>query len=174
MPLTFLLGGARSGKSRLAVRMATGWAGPVVFLATAEARDADMAERIERHRQERPAEWETLEAPLDLADALAGAPGEAFVVVDCLTLWVSNLLEAGRSADGVEQAAREAAALAAERAAPTVVVSNEVGLGVVPETALGRTFRDVLGLVNAAFAAAAETTYLVVAGRVLELDRPPA
>jgi adenosyl cobinamide kinase/adenosyl cobinamide phosphate guanylyltransferase len=173
VPLTFLLGGARSGKSRLAVRMATGWAGPVVFLATAEARDADMAERVERHRRERPVEWETLEAPLDLADALARAPGEAFVIVDCLTLWVSNLLEAGRSADTVEQAAREAAARAAGREAPTVVVSNEVGLGIVPETALGRAFRDVLGLVNAAFADAAEPTYLVVAGRVLALDRAP-
>ncbi len=174
MSLTFLLGGARSGKSRLAVRMATGWAGPVVFLATAEARDADIAERIERHRQERPAEWETLEAPLDLTDALSAAPGEAFVVVDCLTLWVSNMLEAGRSADLVEEAAREAAAVAAGRAAPTVVVSNEVGLGIVPGRAVGRAFRDVLGVVNAAFAAEAEPAYLVVAGRVLGLERPPA
>ena len=174
MPLTLLLGGARSGKSRLAVRLAAGWAGPVVFLATAEARDADMAARIERHREERSPEWETLEAPLDLADALAATPDEAFVVVDCLTLWVSNLLEAGRSPEVVERAGREAAALASARTAPTVVVSNEVGLGVVPEAALGRTFRDILGLVNAAFAAVAEPTYLVVAGHVLELDRPPA
>jgi adenosylcobinamide kinase / adenosylcobinamide-phosphate guanylyltransferase len=170
MPLVFLLGGARSGKSALAVRTAAAWPGPVVFIATAGMRDdEEMRARIEAHRDERPAGWTTVEEPLDLAGVLAVAPEDACVVLDCLTLWVSNALEAGLADDEVERAARETARLAAGRASPTVAVSNEVGLGIVPETPLGRRFRDVLGRVNAAFAGAAERASLVVAGRELEL-----
>jgi adenosyl cobinamide kinase/adenosyl cobinamide phosphate guanylyltransferase len=95
-------------------------------------------------------------------------------VVDCLTLWVANLLEAKWTEDAVEQAARQAASVLAARTTPTVVVSNEVGLGLVPETALGRAYRDVLGRVNAAFAEEADSAHLVVAGRVLDLGAPPA
>jgi adenosylcobinamide kinase / adenosylcobinamide-phosphate guanylyltransferase len=174
MAVRLLLGGARSGKSALAVRLAKAWNGPVVFVGTAEARDAEMAERIERHRRDREAEWKTVEEPVDVVGALRGMPDDAFVVVDCLTLWVANLMEVGWTEDAVEQAAREAASVLAARTAPTVVVSNEVGLGLVPETALGRAYRDILGRVNAAFADAAETTQLVVAGRVLDLGAPPA
>ena len=170
MPLLFLLGGARSGKSALAVRTAAAWPGPVVFVATAGVRDdKEMRARIESHKDERPTGWTTVEEPLDLAGALAAAPEDACVVVDCLTLWVSNALEAGLAGDEVERAARETARLAAERESPTVAVSNEVGLGVVPETPLGRRFRDVLGRVNVVFAGAAERASLVVAGRELEL-----
>jgi adenosylcobinamide kinase / adenosylcobinamide-phosphate guanylyltransferase len=169
MALMFLVGGARSGKSSLAVRSAAEWSGPVVFVATGVAGDEEMAERIARHRADRPAGWTTLEAPLDLAQALGQAPDDAFVVVDCLTLWAANALDAGWSADAVEEAAEDVAARAAERFAPTVVVSNEVGMGIVPETPLGRLYRDVLGRVNAAFAARAERACLVVAGRTLEL-----
>jgi adenosylcobinamide kinase / adenosylcobinamide-phosphate guanylyltransferase len=168
MAFTFLVGGARSGKSSLAVRLATESGRAVVFVATSEPRDDEMAARIESHRAERPAKWSTVEAPLDLAGALAAAPQEACVVLDCLTLWTSNALEAGWSDEAVAEAAEAVAGLAAARGAPTVVVSNEVGLGVVPDTPLGRRYRDVHGRVNAIFAGAAERACLVVAGRALE------
>jgi len=173
MTLTLLLGGARSGKSALAVRMAAAWEGPVCIVATATAGDDETAARIERHRRERPAEWTVFEEPLAVADALRGA-GDAFVVVECLTLWVSNLLQDGRSDAEVEDVARAAAELASSRESPTVVVSNEVGMGVVPSTDLGRMYRDLLGRVNALFAASADRTLLVVAGRAVELGPPRA
>jgi adenosyl cobinamide kinase/adenosyl cobinamide phosphate guanylyltransferase len=170
MPLTFLVGGARSGKSSLAVRLAAEWEGPVVFVATAEAReDAELAARIARHRLERPPAWTTVEEPLDLAGGLAGAPDDAFVVVDCLTLWAANAVEAGWSDENVERVAAETAAAAAARPSPAVVVSNEVGMGLVPATPLGRSFRDLLGRVNAVYAERADRACLVVAGRTLEL-----
>ena len=173
MPMRLLLGGARSGKSALAVRLAQSWTGPVVFVATAEARDADMAGRIEQHRRDRPAGWTTVEEPVELAAVLREAPADAFVVVDCLSLWVSNLMEAGREGERIEDAARTAAGVLSAREPPSVVVSNEVGLGVVPATELGRSYRDVLGRVNAVFAEAADSAQLIVAGRALELDAPP-
>jgi adenosyl cobinamide kinase/adenosyl cobinamide phosphate guanylyltransferase len=170
MPLTFLVGGARSGKSALAVRLASEWEGPVVVLATAEARDdGELAARIARHRLERPASWETVEEPLDLVGELGRAPERVFLVVDCLTLWAANALEAGWSDEAIEQAAEDAAALAVRRSSPTVAVSNEVGMGIVPATPLGRSFRDLQGRVNTIFAAHADRACLVVAGRTLEL-----
>ena len=170
MALTFLLGGARSGKSSLAVRLASEWGGPVTFVATAERRDdPEMDARIDAHRAERPPDWETVEAPLDLGRAVADAPEGACLVVDCLTLWVANVLEAGWSDAETEAAAAELARAAAAREVPTMVVSNEVGLGIVPETQLGRRYRDVLGRVNAVVAAKADRALLVVAGRALEL-----
>jgi adenosylcobinamide kinase/adenosylcobinamide-phosphate guanylyltransferase len=168
MTLTLLLGGARSGKSTLALRRAAASGRPVVFVATAEPGDAEMAERIARHRDERDPEWTTVEAPLDLADALAAAPAEACLIVDCLTLWVANRLEEGEAE--IVRLATEAAALAAQRAGPTIAVSNEVGMGVVPASPLGRTYRDVLGRVNAVWADHAAAAALVVAGRPLWLD----
>ena len=171
MGLVFLLGGARSGKSALAVRLAAESGAPVVFVATTELRgdDEELRARVDAHRAERPPSWATVEEPLELAHALREAPAEACVVVDCLTLWTANALEAGMEDAAVESAAVEAADVAASREALTVVVSNEVGLGVVPATPLGRRFRDVLGRVNAVFAAAAERASFVVAGRELEL-----
>ena len=165
MGLVLLLGGARSGKSRLAVRLAAESGLPVVFVATGEAGDEEMAERIERHRAERPASWETVEEPLRLRAALEAAPADACLVVDCLSLWVANVLE---RAD-VETEATAAAAVARGRTAPTIAVSNEVGLGVVPATPLGREYRDVLGRVNAIWAEAADKSYFVVAGKTLAL-----
>ena len=168
MALLVLVGGARSGKSSLAVRLAGDHGVPVVFIATAEARDDDeMAERIEHHRAGRPATWETVEEPLQLLDALEAAPAESCVVVDCLSLWVANLLERG---DDAEEAAAVAAKAAAVRSAPTIAVTNEVGMGVVPETPLGRAYRDVLGRVNAIWAEAADESYFVVAGKALRLS----
>ena len=170
MPFTFLLGGARSGKSSLAVRLASAFDGPVVVLATAEARDEDMAERIRAHRVARPPGWETLEAPLGPIAAVEGAPEGAFVIVDCLTLWVANAIEAGTSDEDVVGEARKLASTLVSRVAPSIVVSNEVGLGIVPANDLARRYRDVLGRVNGAFAAEASRSFLVVAGRGLPLE----
>jgi adenosyl cobinamide kinase/adenosyl cobinamide phosphate guanylyltransferase len=174
MAVTLLLGGARSGKSALAERLAARWDGPVTVVVTAEAGDAEMAERIRRHRAQRPADWQTVEEPLDLEAALALAPERALVVLDCLTLWVSNLLEQDLTDEQVGRRARSAAAAAAARSAPTVVVSNEVGAGIVPADALSRRYRDLLGQVNAAWAAAADQALLLVAGRAVPLLDPLA
>ena len=172
MGLTVLLGGARSGKSALAQRLAGRWDGPVTVVATGQARDAEMAERIARHRAARPAGWETVEEPLALAAALAACGRGTLVVVDCLTLWVSNLLEQGLDDAEVEARAGAAAASAAARPAPTVAVSNEVGAGIVPADPLSRRYRDLLGQVNAAWAAAADQALLLVAGRAVPLADP--
>jgi adenosyl cobinamide kinase/adenosyl cobinamide phosphate guanylyltransferase len=170
MALTFLLGGARSGKSALAVRTASSWRGPVVFVATGTAVDEEMAERIRRHRAERPAGWTTVEEPVQLREALRGVPTEVCLLVDCLSLWVANLFEAGWQDEAVEEEATAVALTLASRDALTLVVSNEVGLGVVPETPLGRRYRDVLGRVNAIFAEVASEPLLVVAGRKVRLE----
>jgi adenosylcobinamide kinase/adenosylcobinamide-phosphate guanylyltransferase len=169
MALTVLLGGARSGKSSLAVRRAQAFGGPVVFVATGEAGDAEMAERIARHRAERDASWSTVEAPVDVVGALRAAPPGACAIVDCLSLWVANLLERGLGEDEILVLAAEAASFAAGRTAPTIAVSNEVGMGVVPVYELGRRYRDVLGRVNATWADRAAEAALVVAGRTLSL-----
>lgn len=191
LPLTLLLGGVRSGKSARAVALAeslAGAGGRVLFAATAQAFDDDMARRIAAHRAERPAHWDTVEAPVALAGAVAGAiaaaraRGEApyrAVVVDCLTLWTSNLLLSLPDPAAAEALAAERAdaLLAAVRAADDagaprwVVVSNEVGLGVVPPTPLGRYFRDALGRVNQRVAAAADEVTLMVAGLEVPVRR---
>jgi adenosyl cobinamide kinase/adenosyl cobinamide phosphate guanylyltransferase len=174
MGLTLLLGGARSGKSALAGQLAGRWDGPVTVVVTGEARDDEMAERIRRHRAERPSSWRTVESPRELETALAGAPADSFVLLDCLTLWVSNLMEDGLTDEQVMRRARSAAAVAAARAAPTVAVSNEVGAGIVPADALSRRYRDLLGQVNSAWAAAAAQALLLVAGRAVALSDPLA
>ena len=172
MPLSLLLGGARSGKSDLSVRLAEASGRPVAVVATAEARDDEMAERIRRHRAARSAAWTTLEVPLALADAVAELPSDAFVVLDCLSLWVSNAIEAEMTDDAIVEAAIAVAGVLGRREAPALVVSNEVGLGIVPVNALARRYRDVLGRVNVAFADAATDAYFMVAGRALRLEEP--
>jgi adenosylcobinamide kinase/adenosylcobinamide-phosphate guanylyltransferase len=169
VPLALLIGGARSGKSALALGRAAS-AVDVVFVATGEARDEEMAARIEQHRRERPGHWTTVEEPLALRAALESADPGAYLIVDCLTLWVANLAEAGRSDEEIEVEATEAARAAGARPGATVVVTNEVGLGIVPDTPLGRRYRDVLGRVNAVFASAADEAHLVVAGRAIPLQ----
>jgi adenosylcobinamide kinase / adenosylcobinamide-phosphate guanylyltransferase len=173
--LTVLLGGARSGKSTLAVDIGSRYEGPVTYVATAPATgpavDDDMAERIERHVAERPPAWTTIEERTDLIAALDAA-GASLAIVDCLTLWTSNMMWEGRSDLEIERRAVEAARHAAARAAPVVVVTNEVGLGVHPETELGRRYRDVLGRVNQAWVAESTRSLLLVAGRALELRDP--
>ena len=170
MSLTLLLGGARSGKSRLAVRLAQDRGAPVVYVATGEGRDDEMQGRIEQHRAERPAGWTTVEEPLELEQAIRGAPDDATLVVDCLSLWVANALERG-PVDEVEALGAAAAAAAAARGGLTIAVSNEVGLGIVPMHPLGRAYRDLLGRVNAGWSEAADEAYFVVAGRTLALER---
>lgn len=172
MPMTLLLGGARSGKSELSTRMASASDRPVVFVATAEGRDEEMAERIRRHREGRPSTWTTVEEPLALATTAETLDAETFVVVDCLSLWVSNIMEAGVSEDAIVSEARDVATTLSGRSAPSVVVTNEVGLGIVPVNELARRYRDVLGRVNVAFADVATEAYLVVAGKALALVEP--
>jgi adenosyl cobinamide kinase/adenosyl cobinamide phosphate guanylyltransferase len=168
MPLILLLGGARSGKSDLAVRLAARQHAGVVMIATGEAGDAEMAERIARHRRERPLTWTTIESPRQVEEAIANAPDDACMIIDCLTLWIANLLAVTIAAE-IEELAASAARRAAARRGTTIVVSNEVGLGIVPDNPPARAYRDLLGRVNASWAAAADRAYLLVAGRVLAL-----
>jgi adenosylcobinamide kinase / adenosylcobinamide-phosphate guanylyltransferase len=169
MTLVVVLGGARSGKSQLALRLAERADAPRFFVATAEPGDEEMAERIDRHRAERSSEWSTIEEPLELERALRSVSTGATAVVDCLSLWVSNLIES-RAAQEIEDAAAAAAAAAHARAGLTVAVSNEVGLGIVPVNPLARSYRDVLGRVNALWVEASDEAYFVVAGRMLQLQ----
>jgi adenosylcobinamide kinase/adenosylcobinamide-phosphate guanylyltransferase len=166
VPITLVLGGARSGKSRLAEGLLAD-AFPRTYLATAEAGDAEMAARIADHRARRGAGWTTLEEPLELVPALARATaGGGAVLVDCLTLWLANLLGSGR--DPAAEGDRLAAALPG-LAGPVVLVSNEVGLGIVPDNALARAFRDQAGRLHQAVAAVAQRVLFVAAGLPLTL-----
>jgi adenosyl cobinamide kinase/adenosyl cobinamide phosphate guanylyltransferase len=167
MSLVTILGGARSGKSAAAEASAHSWRGAVVYVATAEAGDDEMRDRIELHRARRPAEWLTIEEPIELGVALGKAAG-ALVLIDCLSLWLANIVVQAED-DDVLDLSRKVARQAAERQAPTIAVSNEVGLGVVPVSALGRRYRDLLGLVNQDWVAASTASYLAVAGRLLPL-----
>lgn len=170
MAFILLLGGARAGKSALAMEIAAQSGGGVTVVATAQPLDGEMADRIGRHRAERPTAWTTIEEPIELAQAIGRAAEADVLIVDCLTLWVANLLERDRDEVAVEAAAvRVATALQARRGS-AVVVSNEVGLGIVPLNPSARRYRDILGHVNAHFGAAAERTVLVVAGQVLDLS----
>jgi adenosylcobinamide kinase/adenosylcobinamide-phosphate guanylyltransferase len=174
--LVLVLGGTKSGKSRFATRRAAELAAaasdgaPVVYLATARPGDPELDRRIERHRRDRPTDWPTIEVGAELAAAIASAPATATILLDGLTLWLSGLgddppdgdaLVAGPVADALE-------AIAA-RPGPTVVVSDEISLGVIPMTPLGRAFVDALGLAHQAFAARADEVHLMVAGLPLTL-----
>ncbi len=157
--LTFVLGGARSGKSRYAEALVTRLPPPWIYIATAQAFDDEMRARIADHRDRRAAGWRTVEAPLELAAALRDA-GDAPVLVDCLTLWLSNLL----LGDADLEAAMGALDAVLDRPAPTVLVSNEVGLGIVPANALARRFRDQAGRLHQRLAARAGRVVFMVAG----------
>ncbi len=174
MPLTVLLGGAASGKSRAAVTMAAGAGRPVTLIATAEALDDEMMVRIERHRAGRPSGWMVVEEPLDLLGAIEELPAGDVAIVDCLTLWVTNMMGAGSGDDEVIARAQAAVKAACARTAPTLVVTNEVGSGIVPMHPVTRRYRDLLGRVNAMFAGSADDVLLLVAGRALRLDDPAA
>ncbi|QDB99911.1 bifunctional adenosylcobinamide kinase/adenosylcobinamide-phosphate guanylyltransferase [Mesorhizobium sp. 8] len=164
--LTFLLGGARSGKSAYAERLATALPAPWTYIATAEAYDEEMRERIARHRARRGEGWQTLDAPLDLAGALDSLPAGRPVLVDCLTLWLTNHMLAEHDVEA--ECARLGVVLSRPRG-PWFVVSNEVGLGIVPDNALARRFRDAAGRLNQQVAAQADTVLMMVAGLPLKV-----
>ena len=172
MSTLFVLGGARSGKSRFAVARHASDA-RVVFLATAQPGDPDMAARIARHRAERPRHWTTVEEPLDLVARLDElAKGRASVIVDCLTLWVANRQLHGDADRAILDDAAQLAGLTERATHELTLVSNEVGEGVHPETAAGLRFRDLLGQVNQQVAAACEAVTLMVAGIPLVVKAP--
>jgi adenosylcobinamide kinase/adenosylcobinamide-phosphate guanylyltransferase len=180
MSVTLILGGARSGKSTLAQQMADKAGGKVLFVATAEAGDAEMAARIEAHKQARPAHWTTLEAPFGLGPKITAAlRDEKTVVIDCITLLVNNLFQHHgwpEDQDLIERVVREeidGIIRSMDKArADFIVVSNEVGLGIVPGDPLSRIYRDVLGRANQVLAARADTVLLLVAGLPLTLKGP--
>jgi len=168
--LILVLGGARAGKSTFALRLAKEHAGEgsVTFIATAQALDDEMAQRIARHREERPAHWSTIEEPYQLDEALIRASDSDVVIVDCLTLFLSNwLLRSDETT--LQKVTKHFLATVRSQTQTVICISNEVGLGLVPETPLGRTFRDLLGRVNQQFAEAADEVYLLVAGLPLRL-----
>ena len=170
-----VLGGARSGKSRYAVEQAAQSGHRVAFLATARALDGDMAARIARHRADRPARFTTLEEPQDvLAACRRAATAHGLILVDCATVWVANLMERGDDDAAVLASADGLAKLQRARVVSLLIVSNEVGEGVHPSTALGRRYRDLLGSVNQRLAAAADRVTLMVAGLpMIVKDEPP-
>jgi adenosylcobinamide kinase/adenosylcobinamide-phosphate guanylyltransferase len=159
--LVLVLGGARSGKSRHAEGLITAGPAPWVYIATAQAFDDEMVARIAQHRADRAPGWTTIEAPLDLAGALDAAPAAASVLIDCLTLWLTNLMlgehDITAAVDALEAALDR-------RSAPVVLVANEVGLGIVPDNALARAFRDEAGRLNQRLAARADRVVFLVAG----------
>ena len=171
--LTLVLGGARSGKSRHAERLVEAAAPAGTYCATAEPGDAEMAARIAEHRARRGPAWSTIEEPIEIARRIeAEARPDRPILVDCLTLWLSNLMQAGRDIEAETE--RLLAALAGARG-PVVLVANEVGLGIVPESALGRAFRDHAGRLNQRAAAAAERVVFLAAGLPMLLkDKVPA
>ena len=168
--VTLVLGGARSGKSRYAESLVEALPPPWIYLATAEARDTEMEQRIAAHRARRDGRWQTVEAPHDLAGALRATPTEAAVLVDCLTLWLSNRLLA--EADMDREIERLEAALV-EQKDTVVLVSNEVGAGIVPDNALARRFQDLQGTLNQRIAARASRVVFMVAGLPLQLKGTP-
>jgi adenosylcobinamide kinase/adenosylcobinamide-phosphate guanylyltransferase len=187
MMLTLVLGGARSGKSRYAQSLCDSSYG-VIYIATARAEegasDNEMRERIARHRADRPAEWQTIEEPLDLSRAVLEAPVEATLLIDCATLWLSNLMWEFREKTGAEQeelilaevdelieAVRRRAekAIATWAAGEVVIVSNDVGGGLVPEHPIARAFRDMQGFANQRLAPAADTVVFIIAGLPMRL-----
>lgn len=168
MALIFVTGGARSGKSSHAEKLAAATGQAVTYLATAQAFDDEMRERIGRHRAERPADWHTVEEPLNVVQAVQDARTPT-LLLDCLSVWVGNLMHFDYTDDQILQAADALAQAACTRPGTTIFVTNEVGFGIVPDNALARRYRDVLGWVNQKCAAASAEAYLVVSGLPLRL-----
>ncbi len=161
-PNVFVLGGARSGKSAYAEELGRLHEGPLLYIATAQAGDAEMAERIALHRARRGGDWETHEEPLALPALIAReAASQRFILIDCITLWISNLMHEGRDIDA---SVSELCALLPKAPGTIVAVSNEVGLGIVPENALARRFRDAAGHANQQIAAVSDTVIFMVSG----------
>jgi adenosylcobinamide kinase/adenosylcobinamide-phosphate guanylyltransferase len=171
--LILIGGGVRCGKSAFALTLARGLGPRKVFVATAEARDAEMKERIERHAQERGPEYRTVEAPLDVVGAVERLQDADVVVLDCVTLWLTNLLLRGDSETAVLAEVDRLIAVHAGKAFSLIVITNEVGMGIVPESSLGRTFRDVSGRAHQLLARSAGQVYFGVLGMMLRLKPEP-
>ena len=172
MSSLFILGGARSGKSRRAIAVQPVGA-RVAFLATAQPGDADMAARIARHQAERPSKWTTVEEPFEVPARLASLRGVDAAIIDCITVWIGNRVLRGDTDEAVLAGADELAALVPRCGFDVTLVSNEVGEGVHPETAIGVRFRDLLGITNQRLASACEHVVLMVAGLPLTIKSPP-
>lgn len=167
--ITLYIGGAKSGKTRLALAAAERLPAPRLYLATAQAFDEEMALRIKNHQAERGPGWQTIEAPLEPDKALAALTGDGVALLDCVTLWLNNLLAENDDAAWVTQRINELAEAALAYAGPVIIVSNEVGGGIVPMNALARKFRDLAGSANQLLAAKATRVVLAVAGLELIL-----
>ncbi|HPX61213.1 MAG TPA: bifunctional adenosylcobinamide kinase/adenosylcobinamide-phosphate guanylyltransferase [Deltaproteobacteria bacterium] len=170
----FVTGGARSGKSKLAEELTMQFGAPLCYLATAQALDGEMDERIQRHQQRRGENWKTIEEPLHLPQALAGCDGTCkAILVDCITLWVTNLLFLYENQDNTEELilgnVQRLAATLRSMSTPVIMVSNEVGMGIVPDNQLSRLFRDAAGHANQILAAASDDVYTVISGIPLKL-----
>jgi len=167
MSLIFILGGARSGKSSFALSLA-GDRDKVTFVATALPLDEEMRLRIENHKKERPSHWKTIEEPIDLLSVIKRFTDTGVIILDCLTIWVSNLLERYKDEEILEMA-EDIASYSRSIRSEVIAISNEVGLGIVPEYPLGRRYRDLLGRVNQIFAKHSNKTFFMIAGIPLEV-----
>lgn len=165
--IVFVIGGSRSGKSRFALIEASKVPGRKAYIATAEALDKEMKDRIERHRNERPKDWDTIEEPLKIADAIRKTGDYNGVILDCLTLWLSNIMQGDLDAE--LQIEDFISTLRTRRASLLYIVSNEVGMGIVPENELAREFRDLAGMLNQKVAELSDNVYLVTAGIPLKI-----
>lgn len=166
--IVFVIGGARSGKSSFALSEAAKVSGRKAYIATAEALDKEMKDRIEKHRKERSKEWDTLEEPLKIADAIKKTAGSYNgVILDCLTLWLSNIIQA--ELDVALQIENFISTLSARHSSRVYIVSNEVGMGIVPDNELARKFRDLAGMLNQKVAELSDDVYLVTAGIPLKI-----
>lgn len=169
--LTVLIGGARSGKSTAALRLAQESGDDVCFVATSPriAGDDELDDRIAAHRAERPVGWSTIETETDLANAV-GATGDSVVILDCLTVWLGNLMYHGHDDAAILEASDAAVEAVVGRQADTIVVTNDVGSGIVPADATSRRYRDLLGSINQQWVASSDVALLVIAGRALSLS----
>lgn len=169
--VVFVTGGTRSGKSDFAQRWAERWEGRLLYVATAEVRDKEMERRVELHRNARGDRWSTLEEPLDLVEALDEIAASGGGLVDCLTLWTSNLIEEnGEDDSAILEAAHRFSKALEDFEGRVVIVTNEVGSGIVPENRLARRFRDLAGKINQVVAGSATDAFLVVSGKGLRLE----
>ncbi len=165
--LTFILGGARSGKSRFALELGNRKQGHKIFLATAQAFDAEMAERIEKHKQDRAEDWQSIETAIKLAETLQSLDREKkadVIVIDCLTLWLNNLLMLTEDSEKIIEQIDALMRVIQKLELNIIAVSNEVGLGIVPDNALSRRFRDLAGVLHQKWAAVSDEVYWVTAG----------
>ena len=172
--LILIGGGTRSGKSRFALSLAAKLGTRRLFIATGQAKDAEMAARIRAHQAARGADFQTLEEPLALPEALQSVTNADVVVIDCLTLWLANLLLENRSAEQIDGSVSELIAVLERRRFHGLIVTNEVGMGIVPESALGRLFRDIAGSAHQRLSERADEVYFALLGTMLRLKPQPA